>query len=59
MTIHPLRKEIRERNEQKWACVPKYIDYLLANQRFERPIAVSIDIDGYNKFHMKSHTIAE
>lgn len=45
--IHTLRQGIKQRNEEKWAAVPKYIDYLMVNQRFERPTAVSIDIDGY------------
>ena len=42
-----LRDQIRERNEQKWQAFPGYIDYLFANHYFERPTAVSLDIDGY------------
>lgn len=54
--IHTLRQQIKQRNEEKWAAVPKYIDYLMVNQRFERPTAVSIDIDGYYFTHFFPYT---
>ena len=38
--------DLRRRNEEKWAAVPSYIDFLLTQQDYDRPIAAVIDIDG-------------
>ena len=45
-----LRDDIKRRNEERWQNVAQYIDYIVANYYFDKPMAASIDIDGYLHF---------
>lgn len=40
-----LARQVRARNAQKWASVPLYVEYLIANYHYARPIAACFDID--------------